>query len=200
MNIIGFLRDQHREVRSLLDDIITRSDSLEHRRVLEKMSKSLRLHMLIEETILYPAASRCFEGNRQKVTVLQSYEEHEVAKQALSLLESTSPNDEYFAARAGVLKGILREHVLEEESELFPSLATKLGQSGIDELGNELERQMVALEAKVSAPRATRKKTRVPKARSAKIAPDRRRRAGAQRAKASGSQRKASPRRSAKGQ
>ena len=112
----------------------------------------LRLHMQIEETIVYPAASRCFQGDLTKPSVLQSFEEHELARQCLSALESTPPTDEHYVARAKVLKGILREHILEEESDLFPSLATKLGQSGIDMLGDEVERQLSKLEAK-SAPR-----------------------------------------------
>ena len=131
----------------------------------------LLLHMQIEETIVYPAASRCFQGDLRKPSVLQSFEEHELARQCLSALESTPPTDEHFVARAKVLKGLLREHIFEEENELFPSLATKLGQSGIDMLGDEVERQLSKVEAE-SAPRpASPAATEPPatKSRSAKV-------------------------------
>ena len=63
MNIIRFLKNQHQEVKDVLNEIIVRNDASESRSLLEKMSKMLRLHMQIEETIVYPAASRCFQGD-----------------------------------------------------------------------------------------------------------------------------------------
>jgi hemerythrin-like domain-containing protein len=176
MNIIRFLRNQHQEVTHVLNEIIVRNDASESRSLLEKVSKMLRLHMQIEETIVYPAASRCFQGDLRKPSVLQSVEEHELARQCLSALESTPPTDEHFVPRAKVLRGILHEHILEEESDLFPWLATKLGLSGIDKLGDEIERQLSKLEAE-SVPRpASPAATEPPaaKSRSAKVAQTRR--------------------------
>ena len=152
MNIIRFLKYQHQAAKDVLNDIIIRNDASQSRSLLEKMGKILRLHMQIEETIVYPAASRCFQGDLRKPSVLQSFEEHELARQCLSALESTPPTDEHFVARVKALKGILREHILEEESDLFPSLEARLGQSGMDILGDEVERMLRKLEAE-SAPR-----------------------------------------------
>ena len=190
MDIIRFLKDQHQEAKDVLNEIIFRNHTSESRSLLEKMSKMLRLHMQIEETIVYPAASRCFQGDLSKPSILQSFEEHELARQCLSALESTPPTDEHFVARAKVLRGILHEHILEEESDLFPSLAAKLGQSGIDRLGDEVERLLSKLQAESASrpaspaatePPATKSlsvkvaQTRRPatKSRSAKIAPAR---------------------------
>jgi hemerythrin-like domain-containing protein len=198
MNIVRFLKDQHDEVNDLLDKIVLNAGS-ESRSLLETISKALRLHMRIEETIVYPAASRCFEGNRKR-SVLESYEEHEFVKQCLSALESTPATDKRFVARAKVLKAILRAHVLEEESELFPLLAAKLGQSGIEMLGNEVERQVSRLEAQ-SAPRRAKRATTKPrraKSRAAKVAQTRRRRTAVRGGKATASRRNASASRSAK--
>ncbi len=184
MNIIRFLKNQHDEVNGVLDQIIVRNEGSEYRSLLETVSKVLRLHMLIEETILYPAARRCFEGQPREQSVLESYEEHELAKQCLSALESTPPGDARFIARAKVLKAILREHILEEEGELFPALATKLGQTGIEMLGDEVEPQMSRLEAK-TAPRHAKRaatKPRPTKSRSVKVAQTRRGRTAAPRA------------------
>jgi hypothetical protein len=176
MDIIRFLKHQHEDAKDVLNEIIVQNDASESRSLLEKMSKMLRLHRQIEETIVYPAASRCFQGDRRKPSVLQSFEEHELARHCLSVLESTPPTDEHFVARAKVLKGVLLEHIFEEESELFPSLATKLGQSGIDMLGDEVERQLSNLEAQ-SAPRPATPAVAEPpttKSRSPKVARTRR--------------------------
>src|SRR6478609_394584 len=129
MDIIRLLKYQHQELKDVLNEIIVQKDASGSRSSLEKMSKMLLLHMQIEETIVYPAASRCFQGDLTKPSVLQSFEEHELARQCLSALESTPPTDEHFVARAKTLKGLLHEHIFEEESELFPSLATKLRQT-----------------------------------------------------------------------
>ena len=213
MDIIRFLKNQHQEAKDVLNEIIVQKDASGSRSLLEKMSKMLLLHMQIEETIVYPAASRCFQGDLSKPSVLQSFEEHELARQCLSALESTPPTDEHFVARAKVLKGVLREHIFEEENELFPSLATKLDQSGIDMLGAEVERQLSKLEAE-SAPRpaspaatespATNSpspkvaQTRRPatKSRGAKVAQTRRQRSSVRGAK--GSRKQATASRSAK--
>ncbi len=64
MDIIRFLKDQHEEAKDLLNKIIVvQNDASESRSLLETISEALRLHMQIEETILYPAASRCFAGD-----------------------------------------------------------------------------------------------------------------------------------------
>jgi hemerythrin-like domain-containing protein len=200
MNIIRFLKDQHDEVNGVLDQIIVRSDASEARSLLETMSKALRLHMQIEERILYPAARRSFEGDRREQLVLEFFQEHELARQCLSALESTPPTDARFVASAKVLKAILRSHILEEEGELFPALATKLGQAGIEMLGDEVERQISRLEAG-SAPRPAKRAANKPqptKSRTAKVAQTKRRRTAVRGAKKAGSRRKASAARSAK--
>ena len=200
MNIIRFLKNQHQAVKDVLNEIIVRNDASESRSLLEKMSKMLRLHMQIEETIVYPAARLCFQGDRMKPSVLQSFEEHELARQCLSTLEATPPTDEHFIARARVLRSILREHILEEESDLFPSLATKLTLSGIDMLGDKVEREMSKLEAE-SAPRpASPAATESPatKSRSAKLARTRRPATKSRSAKLARTKRPATKSRSAK--
>jgi len=217
MDIIRFLKDQHQKAKDVLNQIIVEKDANGSRSLLETMSKMLLLHMQIEETIVYPAASRCFQGDIRKPSVLQSFEEHELARECLSALQSTPPNDEHFVAHAKVLKGLLREHIFEEESELFPSLATKLGQAGIDMLGKEAERQLSNVGAKAEAepapqpasaaeapatrsPSAKATRTRRPatKSRSAKVAQTRRPATKSRSAKVAQTRRKRSPVRGAK--
>jgi iron-sulfur cluster repair protein YtfE (RIC family) len=198
MNIIRFLKDQHDEVNALLDELIVGTERSDTHSMLEMMSKALRLHMLIEETIVYPVTSRCFEGDPRKPSVLESYEAHAVAKQVLSALESTPSHDARFVARAKALKAILREHILDEESELFPALATKLGQSGIDMLGNEVEHQLSQLEAESAPRRAKRAATKPTKSRTVKAARTKRPRAAGRGTKRVGSRKKSSSSKSAR--
>ena len=167
MNIIEYLKRQHEEARDLLDKIIAEEDKKEARLLLEQISKVLRLHLLIEEKMVYPAASRAFEGDEdEEEIVLESYEEHAVANRCLQALEVTPPGDKRFVIRAKVLKGILDKHMDEEESELFPELESKLGQSGIDKLSELVERKMSQLEAEALPRAAKPRAVRVTRARA----------------------------------
>jgi iron-sulfur cluster repair protein YtfE (RIC family) len=203
MDIIRFLTNQHHDVRELLNEIIVQKDASGSRSLLEKVSKMLLLHMQIEETIVYPAASQCFQGDPSKPSVLESFEEHGLARQCLSTLESTPPTDERFVARAKVLKSVLREHIIEEENELFPSLATKLHQSGIEMLGAEVERQLPRLEAESApgseypeanspSPQVAKPRRRATNSRGAKVGQTRRQPSSAREAKGSRKQATAS--------
>src|SRR5258708_18432384 len=107
MNIIEYLKRQHEEARDVLDRIIAEDDKKESRSLCNQVSKVLRLHMRIEEKMVYPSASRAFEGDEdEEETVLESYEEHVVATRCLEALERTQPSDKRFVIRARVLKGI----------------------------------------------------------------------------------------------
>jgi hemerythrin-like domain-containing protein len=186
MNIIEYLKRQHDEVRDVLDRIIAEDDDKESRTLLAQVSKTLRLHMQIEEKMVYPAASRAFEGDEdEEETVLESYEEHEVAKRCLVALEATAPTDRRFVIRAKVLKGILDKHMDEEEAELFPEMEDRIGQSGVERLGAEVEAKMPQLQAESAPKPAVRRAVRTAKVRAAvrsratRAAQTKRRRAGA---------------------
>jgi len=168
MHIIEYLKRQHEEVRDLLDKLIAEEDKKEARLLLEQTSKVLRLHMLIEEKIVYPAASRVFEGDEdEEEIVLESYEEHAVASRCLQALEITPPSDKRFVIRAKVLKGILDKHMAEEEGELFPELESKLGQPATEKLSEQVERKLSQLEAEARPRTAKPRAVRVTRARAA---------------------------------
>ena len=63
MNIVELLKEQHAEAKELFERIIdAEDDPKEARTLLGQLSKALRLHMLIEEKMVYPAAARAFSG------------------------------------------------------------------------------------------------------------------------------------------
>ena len=150
MDIIELLKRQHEEVSDTLERMIAEDDARETRALLGRVSKALRLHMAIEERLVYPAADRAFTGDEDdEETVVQAYEEHAIVRRCLETLEGTAPSDKRFIVRAKILKDLLEKHIDEEESELLPELAGKLGRDGIQKLGDQVERRMseVATEA-----------------------------------------------------
>jgi hemerythrin-like domain-containing protein len=148
MDVIELLKRQHEEVRDVLERMISEDDPRECRVLLGQLSPALRLHMSIEEKIVYPAATRAFAGDEDdEETILESYEEHAVTRRCLEVLEGTNPSDRRFVVRAKIVKDILEKHVQVEENEMFPELEAKLGQDGIRRLGDLVERRVDEIES-----------------------------------------------------
>jgi hemerythrin-like domain-containing protein len=147
MNIIEYLTRQHEEVRDVLGRMIAEDDAHESRVLVAQLSRVLRLHLRIEEKIVYPAASKAFEGDDdEEESVLEAYEEHAVARRCLEALEATAPRDRRFIVRARVLKGILDKHFDEEENSLFPEFSGKIGPNALAGIGEQVERRLPELE------------------------------------------------------
>ena len=71
--------------------------------------------------------------------VLQSLEEHHVAKWVASEVDGMKPDEERFRAKVTVLIESVRHHVEEEETELFPQVRQALGRKALAELGSTME-------------------------------------------------------------
>ena len=69
----------------------------------------------------------------------EAYEEHAVAKYALSRLLDAKPGDETFKARVTTLKELILHHVEEEEEELFPKVEKALSAEQLNELGKQMK-------------------------------------------------------------
>jgi hemerythrin-like domain-containing protein len=157
MDVIELLKRQHEEVRDVLERMIAEDDARESRMLLSQVSSAMRLHMAIEEKIVYPAASRAFAGDEDdEETILESYEEHAVVRRCLETLEGTAPSDKRFVVRTKIVKDLFEHHVEEEENEMFPELEAKLGQDGIRKLGDLVERRLGDLEGEGTRGRAAR--------------------------------------------
>ena len=147
------LKRQHEEAEGLARRIIAEDDKKEARSLLGQVSKALRVHLLIEEKMVYPAAAEPSRATRTTKRPCSKHTKSTRSQPCLEALEVTPPSDKRFVVRAKVLKGIFEKHVEEEENELFPELESKLGQSGIDKLSEQVERKIVAARGRSSAPR-----------------------------------------------
>src|SRR5688500_1812080 len=77
------------------------SDS-EKQEVANQILKELTAHAFVEETIFYPMVRDSVEETDD--IILESYEEHHLAKMSLTELEKMDPTDERFDAKVMVLK------------------------------------------------------------------------------------------------
>jgi hemerythrin-like domain-containing protein len=125
MKATELLKHQHDEVKAVFKKL---EDKEGHAKALvEKLANSLSAHMVIEQELFYPAILEADED-----LVLESYEEHAVARFALKRLIKTNPADQTFIAKVTTLKELIEHHVEEEEDDLFPKAEKALGDSSIE--------------------------------------------------------------------
>jgi hemerythrin superfamily protein len=135
MNAITLLKNDHKTV----EDLFKRFEKLGPRAVkskqdiVERIIRELSIHAAIEEMFFYPAVREAAAD-----MVLESLEEHHIAKWVLSELEGMPADHERFDAKVSVLMENVRHHVKEEEKELFPQVNKLLDRATLDELGDAM--------------------------------------------------------------
>lgn len=143
---LQILTDDHRTVEDLFKRFSEAGDRAHKtkKQLVERLIKELSIHAAVEEQVLYPLARELDkEVNEQ---VLESLEEHHVAKVALSELDGMEPTDERYDAKVAVLAESVTHHVEEEESELFPMIRERVDNDDLREMGRVIQ------EAKKVAP------------------------------------------------
>jgi hemerythrin superfamily protein len=137
MDAITLLRDDHRAVEKLFKQFEKAGPraSKTKANLVNKIIQELAVHAAIEEQVFYPAVREADED-----MVLESLEEHHIVKWVLSELQGMSPTDERFDAKVTVLIELVRHHVKEEESDLFPEVRQLLTRKELADVGEMLEK------------------------------------------------------------
>ena len=136
MNAIKLLESHHKKAKAALKKLSHGYDA----KTLDTVASELAAHMVIEETIFYPAVRRV-----KPDLVMESYEEHAIAQLALKRLVATPSRDARFQARAKALFDLIDHHVEEEEDELFPKVKKALDDDTLEVLGEKMKERFEAL-------------------------------------------------------
>jgi hemerythrin superfamily protein len=147
LDAIELLKQDHRTVEALFKQYEAIGDRAvkSRKRVVEKIIRELAVHSAVEEMLFYPAVRAAAKLNDTRVNkaadelVLESLEEHHIVKWTLAALAKMEPDDERYDAKVKVLMESVRNHVREEESELFPK-AMRMLRRQLDELGEQMAR------------------------------------------------------------
>jgi hemerythrin-like domain-containing protein len=136
---IVLLKEDHKTVKRLFKRFegLGKNADKSKKEVVEKIVEELSVHSGIEEQIFYPAVRDVIEDED---TILEDLEEHHIVKWTLSELDDMQPQDERFDAKVKVLTEIVRHHIEEEESELFPQVREALGRKRLQELGDAMKK------------------------------------------------------------
>jgi hemerythrin superfamily protein len=163
-DVIEVLTHDHREVEQMfteLDSLRGRTDdaSKERRRdLVDQVIIELVRHSVAEEVEVYPqvqAKVSAEEAERAK-------HEHGEAEETMKALDGMDPDDPAFEQQLETLMREIREHVAEEEGEMFPHMRSVFSEDELRDMGAKVER------IKKIAP--TRPHPSVPHERGARLA------------------------------
>jgi iron-sulfur cluster repair protein YtfE (RIC family) len=146
MDVTRILEADHRQVEELFSKI-EKAEGTERASLVEELATSLKAHMELEETVLYPVmkpvtgAEAVQEGNT----------EHELARKALADMVKLTPDEPGFGAAMEACKAGIEHHVEEEEDEVFPKLRND-GQQVLDEVATPFMQKRLELGLPMEAP------------------------------------------------
>lgn len=121
---IVMLTADHRQVRALFQQYADTPDPYLKQIIAEHVFAELTLHMLLEETVLYPAFAEQVdeEGKRLVEAALQ---DHQQCRGLIATLQEAA-EDEVFETRFHALRDHVEQHFEDEETTMFPQAAQVL--------------------------------------------------------------------------
>jgi len=147
-NAFDVLEEDHREVEEWFDEYDELKDSDEDRKadLAEKICRALKVHAQIEEEIFYPQAG---EASQDNDLIDEALVEHATVKNLIAEIEAMEVGEELYDAKIRVLGEMVKQHIKEEEEELFPEIqSTKMDLAAV---GKELAERKQELMAEMSA-------------------------------------------------
>ena len=132
---ITLLRKDHREAEELIKRLEeSKNPGPRRRQTVEQLVAALTLHMDIEERLLYPLVRATLGADE----VAEAEVEHELAREGLRKLAELvdAPG---FGAAVDMVKGGVKHHVKDEESEMFPKLKKRVDRATLAEVGDQIE-------------------------------------------------------------
>src|SRR5947209_8903700 len=136
MNIIDMLMQDHQEAATMMEQIESAGEGdASVMTTFNQLKQALTLHTEIEEAIFYPALQNKDETSDQ---IGEAFEEHQEVKDMLAEMSGLQAGNEEFMSKMTDLREAVEHHVEEEENELFPKAQKILGDSRLQEMGQQM--------------------------------------------------------------
>jgi len=121
---ITLLTADHRQVRALFQQYAHTPDPYLKQIIAEHVFAELTLHMLLEETVFYPAVAEQADEEEKRL-VSEALQEHQQCRVLIETLQE-SDDDEAFEAGFQALRALVEQHIEDEEITMFPQAAQVL--------------------------------------------------------------------------
>jgi hemerythrin superfamily protein len=119
IDAIALLKTDHRKVKNLFARYESAGNFRTKHLIAEQVFTELELHTQLEENVFYPAYE-AMTGKHGTQLVADSRLAHAHVRELMIELQGIDRNEAAFEGKFHDLMGIVREHVAEEENELFP--------------------------------------------------------------------------------
>jgi hemerythrin superfamily protein len=139
MDAVDLLESQHREVEALFEQLREAESARQRGELFAELADQLAAHAKIEETIFYPKV--CDEDTSELLH--HAVEEHLSVKRVLAELLDMEPSDAAFMRKIDELEELVRDHVEDEEMELFPQV--RESDIDLEALGRRMEKRFADL-------------------------------------------------------
>jgi hemerythrin superfamily protein len=140
-DVIEILTHDHREVEQMFAELEglrgATGDTERTRRkdLVDQVTIELVRHAVAEETQVYPEV----EKKVSEAEAERAKREHAEAEQTLKRLDDMEPDDPAFEEALGTLMREIREHVREEEGQMFPDMRRVFTPEELVEMGRKVE-------------------------------------------------------------
>lgn len=133
---ITILKQDHREAVAMLKQLADSKPTASRRKTTDRLVAALRLHMEIEEQLVYPLVAKLVGKDEEHEAEI----EHGLARDGLAKMGELVDESGFGAAVAMVTAGI-KHHVKEEETEIFPKLKAELDRDALASLGDAVAKK-----------------------------------------------------------
>jgi hemerythrin superfamily protein len=148
VDALALLTADHNRVRGLFKrfhDAHEAKDDATMSELATQIFTELTVHTSIEEEIFYP---RIHDLTSELAEVTdEGIQEHHVVKVLMDEIKALEPASDEWTAKLQVLIENVEHHAEEEESDMFPSVRSKLDTAALTQLGEKLEAGKAALGA-----------------------------------------------------
>ena len=152
------LKADHREVEKLLDKLAESDEGADRQQMVDELAMKLTAHMEMEESIVYPTVkSSVGEEDEEEAEI-----EHGMAREGLQKVQSMVEVPG-FGAAVEMLKGGIKHHVEEEETEILPELKEAISREEWAAMGDAIAEAKQAAGLPVPQPprrRSTKRRTK----------------------------------------
>ena len=140
-DVIEILEQDHREVEEMFGELETlkgaSTDEAQQRRkeLTEQVTIELVRHSVAEEVLVYPQVEKKVSAEEAE----RARKEHAEAEETLHRMEKLDGDDPAFDVEVATLIGEIREHIAEEEGQMFAHMRQVIDDDELRKLGSRVE-------------------------------------------------------------
>ncbi len=138
-DVIDVLMTDHREVELMFTELEglfgPGADADRRREVTDNVTIELVRHAVAEEVVVYPMVKEKVSAEEAE----RAKQEHAEAEETMKRLERMSPEDADFDREIRTLMAEIRDHVAEEEGEMFPHMRQVFSEQELVDMAGRVE-------------------------------------------------------------